>query len=402
MKKTYYNKLDSYRGILSIIILMIHLKFYLPIHLGYLAMHVFFAMSAFLIYKSLLHDQKLSSNNYQLFVLYAMKRIGRILPVYVVYLIVLLVVLLILSLFLKDLNFTKEVKSYYPLLSTFTYNFANLKYLFSGGNIEHPIIPIPHLWSISFEVQLYALVFFILLLIPKKNYITVALVFFALSYILRVISYHYWQQSGTDELLIIYTLQRIPMFQIETLFIGIILVHYPLQNEKLWRFVAAISGMLLLTFAILSSLANLKTYKITYLEAFITDSYLYNYFAIYYFDVLIAIFTFSSLGYIINFPEKIKLLENKYLKKFGEFAIVTYVFQYLFVLIALCTSFVLYKIFRKIIPFDVVTIVIISTLNIYIIYKISNFIHEKIEIPLLRLKDKWIDSYSKKNSLLPK
>jgi peptidoglycan/LPS O-acetylase OafA/YrhL len=196
--------------------------------------------------------------------------------------------------------------------------------------------------------------------------------------------------------IIVYLIQRNPIFHLDIFFYGVLLLFVPMKNEKLIR------NFLIFSFIILISIAFVFPYfssiknNLTYFDALHQDRFIYKNFGIFYIDILINIFTYLLIGYLINFNNQIKLFQNRILIMLGEYSYVIYIFQMLLIALSLIFTGILLILkipyISKVLFYSHTAIVIFCTT-----FFTSKLIHKKIELPLLNLKDKWIEKFVKKH-----
>jgi len=395
----YFQQLDALRGILSIIVFTTHLKL-CSIYLAYASMHIFFILSTFLVSKSLLSDKRKDNcpdYNTKLFLL---KRIGRIAPVYFLYLLILLAANILISFLSKESNsFLTDFKQFGWMHFCFIYNFRELIQLFSMQHYELISLMTPHLWSVSFEVQLYFMIFIFIFFFKKETIIRLTYFIIPFIILLRIGAYFLLQHYTSDQHLIVYLIQRNPIFHIDIIFYGFILVFVPLKNEKLIRYLLISTTILLFSIGFIFPYLTGKIQGITYADAIHQDKYIYAYHSIFYLDNLINIFTFLLVGYMINFRGRINLFNNKLLVRLGEYSYPTYIFQMLLIGIGYTAIGIL--IIIKIPKISTVLFYILSGVLMWnIAYYGSRFIHRKLELPLLRQKDNLIAWYETEHKQL--
>jgi peptidoglycan/LPS O-acetylase OafA/YrhL len=392
----YFHQLDAIRGIASIIVVAVHMKVFMAVSIGYGCMHMFFLLSTVLVTKSLLHDLKKHKEFKCSIKQFALKRIGRILPVYFLYLILVFFSssLLFLLAHQKTSVFI-EFKKYGFLLASFTYNLKEWWQLITIHKFDQITLLTPHLWSISYEMQLYFFLFFVIYFFNKTTIVKLAWFAILILPIIRIAAYYYLQTETKDELLIAYLIQRCPLFHIDLFSFGFLLVFKPLTNEKLWRNILIISTIIIIATSYGFAYYNAQLNNLSAFEVLHQDKFIYQHYGIFYFDNLINIFCFSLIGYIINFKNRIKFLNNNFLIKVGEISYITYVFQMLFVSGAAVIAVLLAMLkILKASTFVIVYIIVVIVVFVSI-YFFSTFLHKKFELPLLIKKDKWIENYLK-------
>jgi peptidoglycan/LPS O-acetylase OafA/YrhL len=392
-QKNYFQQLDAVRGILAIIVYTVHLKAYMSIYLAYTAMHIFFILSVFLVSKSLLSDIRKDDELRYNIVLFTIKRIGRIAPTYFLYIFIILFAWFVLH---KGADFYQDFKQFGWMHFAFVYNFRELVQFFTIGKYDMIALTTPHLWSVSFEIQLYIFIFIFIYFFTANQLKKAAVFFLIIIPILRVIFYYFLQNHTQDQQLIVYLIQRNPIFHLDIFFYGVLLVFVPMKNEKLIR------NFLILSFIILISIAFMFPYfssiknNLTYFDALHQDRFIYSNFGIFYIDILINIFTYLLIGYLINFNNQIKLFQNRILIMLGEYSYVIYIFQMLLIALSLIFTGILLILkipyISKVLFYSHTAIVIFCTT-----FFTSKLIHKKIELPLLNLKDKWIEKFVTKH-----
>lgn len=125
---TNITQFDSIRFVIAIFVIIVHHQFTninIPFAFAYMAMHIFFIMSAFLISRGLLLSKSKAQTFSLFFKDFYKKRILRIFPVYFAYLFFLIGISIALYLlkFGDILKIITELKKFGWMLFTFTYNY---------------------------------------------------------------------------------------------------------------------------------------------------------------------------------------------------------------------------------------------------------------------------------------
>lgn len=394
--KNYFKQLDAVRGILAIVVFTTHLKL-CSIYLAYGAMHIFFILSTFLVSKSLLSDQRKNDNLAYNTKLYLLKRVGRIAPVYFIYLAIIFCLGFIAFHITKDdATIWTDFKQFGWMHLLFIYNFREVIQLFTLHQYDIITYVTPHLWSVSFEMQLYIIIFIFIYFFKKETLIKFAYFFIPFIALLRIVAYYLLLNYTSDQQLIVYLIQRNPLFHIDIFFFGVLLVFIPLKNETLIRNLLVLFTIILLSIGIGFPYITSQTQSISYADAIHQDKYIYAYHGIFYIDIVINCFTFLLVGYLINFPNQIKLFGNQLLIRLGEFSYPTYIFQMLLIAIGYLAMGIWVAL--KIAKISQILFYVLSAISMWLVaYYGSKFIHNKLELPLLNKKDKYIDKYIKKH-----
>lgn len=149
----------------------------LPI--GWIGVWIFFVISGFVVTSSVLHSKGKSSDGEQIKHFY-FRRIARIVPMYLLYTALYLAILTVYSAHIS-----------WPMIAsllTFTYNFY-------PSHKDH-LLPITHLWTISIEMQFYALVGIILIKVSSKNLNRIMTTVVIIPVFIRVAFSHYAIRHG--------------------------------------------------------------------------------------------------------------------------------------------------------------------------------------------------------------
>jgi peptidoglycan/LPS O-acetylase OafA/YrhL len=158
--KTYIPALDGLRGIAILLVILFH-TFHFT--LGWCGVDLFFILSGFLITSSLIETKE--DNNY--LKKFWLKRVLRIFPLY--YLI--LIIILIPKDFFNINTVSFSSWSYWFYVQNWVYVYNGL---FPDGKDT-----LNHFWSLAIEEQFYFLFPFIIKYVPKKNLVSVLLLFIA-------------------------------------------------------------------------------------------------------------------------------------------------------------------------------------------------------------------------------
>ena len=162
----YY--LAGWRGVAAILIFIIHYrlkKYNLPSVLGYTGTHSFFLLSAYFVSIGLFKKfENKDINVWKTFKDFVFKRILKILPVYYLYIFIMLMLGVVLMYALKlnvsQVDVLREFKQFGIGLITYTYNFREVyNVFFLHHYVQETPTTFPHLWYISFDLQLCIIIF---------------------------------------------------------------------------------------------------------------------------------------------------------------------------------------------------------------------------------------------------
>ena len=382
----YY--LAGWRGVAAILIFMIHYrlkKYNLPSVLGYTGTHSFFLLSAYFVsiglFKKFENENITIGKTFKDFVL---KRILKIMPVYYLYIFVMIVIALILKVIFKlnteQMDIFRELKQFGIGLFTYTYNFREVYNVFIGHKyiMESPMT-YPHLWYISFDLQLCIIIFLFIAFVRNRDLLlkisvagVVAMVIF------RFIAWYWMAKIPSDDISREYIMEKIPLMQMDTVFYGFILCLYDFKKSKKLFIALILAGILCYGWAFYRAyLISINTglpLRTTLRE----DIYVIPYYGMQVIDSTVAFFIFILFACIINFPQKFKLLLHPVLMRTGALSLSMYIFQFLFILIGM---FLVAGILRKFLPgvlADVLGLLAFLVMDFYFAGIIFNFIEKPI------------------------
>lgn len=165
---------------------------------------------------------------------FVIKRILKIIPVYYLYILIMLLIGTVsLLVFKNDLGIFTEFKRFGIGLFTYTFNFREVYNVF----VNHHYIPetmiFPHLWYISFDLQLCIIIFGFIAFFRNRELLLKIAVFGAIAMVvLRFVVWHYMAMIPSDEISREYIMEKIPLMQLDTVFYGIILCLYDFKKNK--------------------------------------------------------------------------------------------------------------------------------------------------------------------------
>ncbi len=389
----YVTSFDGIRGTCCLMVLLVHYKFSgfnLPSSIVYIGLHCFFIMSAFLITKNLLRDKERSVNFWHCFRIFYIKRTARIMPVYFFYMALTLVLFIFYKKVLHNTFYMDvELKNFWAMLLTFTYNFKAWWVLNNGMENYISCLYYPHLWSLSLEEQFYIVIIFLAWLANRKVLQILTIVFIILIPIFRIIGYLWLGTKTNDEHLKTLLLWHLPVFQFDAFFYGIALTVFDFKKSKVYLYLFAVSFVLIAGFGLINAYLSAKTDGISLFVSLRDDKYFYRNYGYLFMDSLVNFFCVLWFLCVLYFPEKFKLLTNRIIVRVGELTYGLYIFQFLFLPIGLILAAFLHSRFH--IPMLICDLIGVS---IYILmnYYFSSFIYERLEMPIVR----WKDNYLKK------
>ncbi len=381
--------LAGWRGVAAILIFIIHYrlrKYNLPSVLGYTGTHSFFLLSAYFLSHSLFKKfDNPTINIGQTFKEFIVKRILKIAPVYYLFIIIVLLVGWISFYgFGADLGILAELKKFGIGLITYTFNFREVYNVF----IHHKYIPesmvIPHLWYISFDLQLCIIIFCFIAFIRNRDLllkIAIAMAIFMV--IFRFIAWELLAMVPSDAISREYIFEKIPLMQLDTVAYGIILCLYDFKKSKKLFWMLLFSVLLCYGWAFYRAYIISIENGIALTNALREDIYVIPHYGIQVIDSTVAFFIFILFACILNFPEKFKLLLHPLLIKVGGLSLTMYIFQFIFIIIGLLIALVL----GKIIPIflsDIIGLLSFLVLD----YFFAGIIYTVYEKPIHKIIDK--------------
>ncbi len=387
----YVTSFDGIRGTCCLLVLLVHYKFAgfnLPASIVYIGLHCFFIMSAFLITKNLLKDKERSNNLWHCFRIFYIKRTARIFPVYIFYILLTIVLMFLFRKFFHNTFFMDyELKHFGAMLATFTYNFKMLAVLKDGLDNYLSCLYYPHLWSLSLEEQFYIVIIFLAWFANRRmlQIITVAMIIIVP--IVRIAGYFWLGGQTSDEHLKTLLLWHLPFFQFDAFFYGIALTVFDFKKSKWYLYLFSASFLVILIFGMYNAYSCAQTDNVSMLVTLREDQYFYRNYGYWFMDSLVNIFCALWFLCVLYFPDKFTLFKNRYIVRFGELTYGLYIFQFLFLPIGMILAQVIHN--RLGVPMllaDLVGVSVYIGLN----YAFSAFIYEKLEMPVVRWKDKYL------------
>ena len=166
--------LAGWRGVASILIFIIHYrlkKYNMPSVLGYTGTHSFFLLSAYFVSVGLFKKfENKDINAWQTFKDFIVKRILKIIPVYYLYIFIMLLIGVVSLLVMKnDLGILTEFKRFGIGLFTYTFNYREIYNVFINKHYIPETMIFPHLWYISFDLQLCIILFAFIAFIRNRD-----------------------------------------------------------------------------------------------------------------------------------------------------------------------------------------------------------------------------------------
>jgi peptidoglycan/LPS O-acetylase OafA/YrhL len=152
--------LDTVRGIAALMVVFFHSPIpCFQFEFGWMGVNLFFILSGFLITNILMDIKRRSFKKY--LGNFYLRRVLRIFPLYFLYLLLAFVTLLFLqeNSLMQNGNLRQayeDLLNNYPYLLTFTYNWGSIINFFTGNDYHNSVLT-GHLWTLSVEVQFYAL-----------------------------------------------------------------------------------------------------------------------------------------------------------------------------------------------------------------------------------------------------
>lgn len=389
IKNTNVVQFDSIRFIFALFVIIVHHQFSVvnvPSAFAYLAMHIFFVMSAFLISRGLLISKPKATSFIQFYKDFYIKRILRIFPVYFVYLfcIVLIGFLFYIIGFGDVFKLIPELKKFGWMLLTFTYNYREMVVLFQ--DIQKPdFILFSHLWSLSLEEQFYVLIPFLIYFLDRKKIVYISIFFILAMPVFRVWYYQNVLNEETDYVLKGLIYYRASFLQFDCFFYGILLATYDFKhNYKLYKFVfysllVVYLGSIVFNGIVFSLNSNVSFFTTITRYDFMILNYQYL-----YHDVMINwLIFFMFLNCFYN-PKFLSFFNQPFILNAGNrLTYSSYVYQYIFIL---PMRAILYPIMQKFISLpEFIIQLFVLFLSVFFIYLLSNLSYKKMEIKFLNL-----------------
>ncbi|MCB9034929.1 MAG: acyltransferase [Chitinophagales bacterium] len=341
-KLGYIPAFDGIRGVFSFTILIIHLHFSyvtVPSTLGYFTMHCFFIMSAYLLSRSLLKDKTNATSFGSYFKNFYTKRILRIFPVYYGY-IFLAVIIGLITLKTKAnpiLGVVYEIKHFWWMLLTFTYNFKDLLCLYTG--LDYAKSPIfPHLWSLSLEEQFYFVIPFVIYFVSIKRLKTISIIIICIFPIFRILGYYYLinhpniHQQIEPNMFVSFILYRCTFFQFDAFFYGILVAIVDFKNKKLIKFLFYTMVFLLIASIVFNGIIVSKEEGISFTRAVADYDFMIKNGQIFYIDIIVNSLCVFMFYLSFKFNDALSIFENKFFIHVGKISFGVYVYQYLFII----------------------------------------------------------------------
>ncbi|MDB5228515.1 MAG: acyltransferase [Bacteroidota bacterium] len=387
-KVSYFKSFDGIRGTCCIMVLLVHYRFSgfnLPSSIVYIGLHCFFIMSAFLITKNLLRDKERSKNFWQCFKIFYIKRTARIFPVYFFYFVLTLVLFFLFkAAFHNTFYLDQELKHYWALLLTFTYNFKMVMVYNNNYEDYMKCLYYPHLWSLSLEEQFYIIIIFLAWVASKKILQILTVFFIVVIPIVRIAGYHWLITHTPDEHLRTLMLWQLPWYQFDAFFYGIALTVFDFKKSKIYLYLFTLSFLAIAGFGFYNSYASAKSDGVSIFVTLRDDKYFYRHYGYLFMDSLVNFFCVLWFLCVLYFPEQFKIFTNRLIVRVGELTYGLYIFQFLFLPIGLITAGLMHsKLHVPVILCDLTGVTIYLLLNFYF----SLFIYMKLEIPIIKYKD---------------
>lgn len=398
--KVYYVQFDGARGFLAFSILILHLHFVyikVPSTLANFTLHSFFVASAFLITSILLRDKEKTNSFSYFFKQFYIKRILRIFPVYFGYILgVLFFAVLFKKIFHHDFaGVLTEVKHYWFLMFSFTYNFRDFFSIFSYNDAQISSNMFPHLWSISLEEQFYIIIPFLIFYLSRETLKKVCFTIILVFPIFRIIGYFYLQEHTMNlengYYLMGFAMIRNSLFQFDAFFYGILMALYPRIELKKIRFVFYGSIIAMIIHDIVSLYIIQQKFGIPFYEMISRYDIFARSGSAMYIDVILNIGCFAFWYLIFYVNDEFPLLHNKRLVEYGKVSYGSYVYQYIFIYL---TYLLLYESLKPILPLFA-TELICTILYLFALLQFSKLSYYKYELYFINLKDKLIAKIKK-------
>lgn len=385
---SYYKSFDGIRGTCCLMVMLVHYRFSgfnLPSSIVYIGLHCFFIMSAFLITKNLLRDKERSKNFSQCFKIFYIKRTARIFPVYFFYLVLSLVLFAAFKLLFHDTFYIKEeLKQFWLLLLTFTYNFKTLMVFQSGWQDYLKCLYYPHLWSLSLEEQFYIVIIFLAWVANKRALQILTVFFIVVIPIVRILGYFWIGERTQDEHLKTLMLWQLPMFQFDAFFYGIALTVFDFKKSKVYLYLFAIAFLSIAGFGFINSYLSAKADGVSLFVTLRDDRYFYRHYGYLFMDSLVNAFCVLWFLCVLYYPKEFRIFTNRIIVRIGELTYGLYIFQFLFLPIGLILAGLLHtKLHVPMFLCDLIGVSVYILMNYYF----SAFIYKNLEIPIIKYKD---------------
>ena len=218
---------------------------------GWAGVNLFFILSGFLITRILISTR---ANGLPVYLKnFYSRRVLRIFPLYFFYLLLAAGLLYALHLLVGGkepmvVQGISDLRTNYPFLLSFTYNFEEL-INFLGGRDYHNSVFFGHLWTLSVEMQFYLLFPFLVYFLPIKVLKRLLLFLLFLVPLLRLLIVHFLKQRVNDLFWIGDILYVATPFQLDALSLGACLALFDCRKVLQYG-VQILTGLVLLVLAI--------------------------------------------------------------------------------------------------------------------------------------------------------
>lgn len=390
---------EGIKGLACLLIMLVHYRFTtinFPAIIPYIGLHAFFGLSAFLISKNLFLDKERYSKFSIYYIRFYIKRTLRIFPIYFFYLFVIALITVILMVLNKTPDIlTNEWKNFGWLQFVFLSNFRELFALIKGYTNYYETAPIfVHLWSISLEEQFYLFIVLVVFFISKDTLKKMAIIAIIVFPFIRLLGYYWLINHSNDTLISSLIVAHTPMFQFDVFFYGMLPNLIDLRKFKNPFKWALISLVFLILWSIGNAIYISAQEGVGFFEVIRLDEYVYRNGGIFFID---SIANFCILALILTaswYPEKLKIFTTKFWVTVGAPSFSIYVFQFFFLIISFFFTAVLKQVFFKLhLPIPIAEIIgclIFLASTIYC----STYLFRYIEIPMFKLKDKFLHKVS--------
>jgi peptidoglycan/LPS O-acetylase OafA/YrhL len=386
---SYYKSFDGIRGTCCLLVMLVHYRFSgfnLPSSIVYIGLHCFFIMSAFLITKNLLRDKERSKNFKQCFNIFYIKRTARIFPVYFFYLALTFVLYFVFKFaFHNTFYLHEELKRFWYLLPTFTYNFKTLMVFQNGYDDYLKCLYYPHLWSLSLEEQFYIVIIFLAWIANRRALQIMTVTFIIVIPLVRIAGYIWLTSNTADEHLKTLMMWQLPWFQFDAFFYGIALTVFDFKKSKVYLYLFTLAFLAIAGFGLYNAWLSSKSDSVSLFLTLRDDKYFYRNYGYLFMDSLVNAFCVLWFLCVLYFPAQFKIFTNRIIVRIGELTYGLYIFQFLFLPIGLIlANQVLHKMWH--LPMWMADLIGVS---IYILmnYAFSAFIYNRLELPIIKYKD---------------
>ncbi|MEZ5053885.1 MAG: acyltransferase [Chitinophagales bacterium] len=394
--------LAGWRGVAALLIFAIHFrlrKYNLPSVLGYTGTHSFFLISAYFVSLGLFKKfENTEVNTWKTFKEFVLKRILKIMPVYYLYIFVMLLIsvamMLIFKIDAEKIDAIRELKQFGIGLFTYTYNFREVYNVF----VLHKYVPetpmtYPHLWYISFDLQLCIIIFLFIAFIRNRDLLLkISVIGVIAMVIFRFIAWELLSKIPSDPISREYIFEKIPFMQLDTVFYGFILCLYDFKKSKKLFWALLFAAILCYGWAFYRAYLISVDTGLPLRTTLREDIHVIPYLGIQVIDSTVAFFIFILFACILNFPQKFKVLLNPLLVQIGGLSLSMYIFQFLFILVGM---FLVAGVLRNFIPgvlADIIGLIAFLALD----YFFAGILYKFYEKPLHTLIDTKIFKKPKK------